>query len=101
MTGYIVNEATANAILAGIDAAMDSRNLPHYWTVGKYFIHTGEHAGNYFLPFDDVMMATDLHRGMTPLDFPEALTMVESLGGLEARQELDPAAIIDPNAPQE
>ena len=101
MIGYIVNEATANAILAGIDAAMDSRDLPRYWTVGKNYIHTGAHSGGWFLPFDEAMLGTILHRGMTPMDFPEAAAMVEALGGLDARVELDPSAIIDPASENE
>jgi hypothetical protein len=97
MIGYIVDETTATSILDGIDAAMDTRGLPRYWTVGKYYVHTGEHSGSWFLPFDDTMLTTDIYRKMTPMDFPEAVAMVESLGGLEARVDLDPFAILDPS----
>jgi len=99
MIGYITTPETAEAILAGIEAAQVSRGLPHYWTVGKYPIYTGTHAGKVFLPFDDAMMATNLRNGLTPVDFPEFSQLVGALGGLEARQELAPEAIIDPNAP--
>jgi len=99
MIGFITTPATADAILAGIEQAQTSRGLPHYWTVGKYPIYTGEHVGKVFLPFDDAMMATVLHRGLTPVDFPEFAQLVGVLGGLDARIDLAPQAIIDPDAP--
>lgn len=98
MIGFITSPETAAAVLAGIEQAMASRGLPNYWSCGKYTIYTGEHAGNMFLPFDDGMMATNLRGGMTPTDFPEFGQLVGFLGGLEARIDLDPQAIIDPNA---
>ncbi len=97
MIGFITTPQTATAVLAGIQTAQESRGLPHYWTVGSYPIHTGEHAGNMFLPFDDAMMTTNLRGGLTPVDFPEFAQLVGALGGLEARIDLDPSAIIDPN----
>ena len=99
MIGFITTPQTADAILAGIRTAQESRGLPHYWTVGSYPIHTGTHAGKMFLPFDDEMMATNLRGGLTPVDFPEFAQLVGALGGLDARIDLDPQAIIDPDAP--
>ena len=101
MIGFITSPETATAVLSGIEQAMASRGLPNYWTCGKYSIHTGEHAGDMFLPFDDGMMATNLRGGLTPIDFPEFGQLVAALGGLDARIDLDPQAIIDPNAPTE
>jgi hypothetical protein len=97
MIGFITDPETAEAILAGIEAAQVSRGLPHFWTVGKYPIHTGEHAGKVFLPADDSIFSTNIRQGMTPMDFPECAEMLASLGGLEARVDLDPSAIVDPN----
>lgn len=99
MIGFITDPQTAQAVLDGIRTAQESRGLPHYWTVGSYPIHTGEHASKMFLPFDDEMMATNLRAGMTPMDFPAAPQLIAALGGLDARIDLDPQAIIDPNAP--
>jgi hypothetical protein len=99
MIGFITTPQTAAAVLAGIRTAQESRGLPHYWTTGSFPIHQGEHAGKVFLPFDDAMMATNLRGGLTPMDFPEAPQLIAALGGLEARIDLDPNAIIDPNAP--
>jgi hypothetical protein len=98
MIGFITSPTTADAILEGIQTAQESRGLPHYWTVGSYPIFTGTHTGKIFLPFDDAMMATNLREGLTPVDFPEFAQLVGALGGLEARIDLDPQAIIDPNA---
>lgn len=98
MIGFITSLATADAILAGIEQAQTSRGLPNYWTVGSYPIHTGEHVGKMFLPFDDKMMATNLRGGMTPVDFPEFEQLVGALGGLDARIDLNPSAVLDPDA---
>jgi len=98
MIGFITSPETADAILANIEAAEASRGLPHFWTVGKYPIFTGEHAGKVFLPFDDEMMATNLRGGMTPVDFPEFAQLVGAFGGLDARVDLAPESIIDPNS---
>lgn len=98
MIGFITSPTTATAILTGIQVAQESRGLPHYWTVGSYPIFTGEHVGKMFLPFDDEMMETNLRGGLTPVDFPEFEQLVSALGGLDARIDLDPQAIIDPNA---
>ena len=100
MIGFITNEATADAINAGIATAQTSRGLPVYWQVGEYPIHQGEHAGKAFVPFDDTMIATNLRGGLTPQDFPEFGQLVALLGGLDARVDLDASAIIDPNAPK-
>jgi hypothetical protein len=98
MIGFITTPTTAEAILTGIKAAQETRGLPHYWSTGSYPIFTGAHAGKIFLPFDDEMMATNLRGGLTPADFPEFAYLVSALGGLDARVDLDPQAIIDPNA---
>ena len=100
MIGFITSFETAQAVLAGIEAAQVSRGLPYYWTVGSYPIFTGEHAGEMFLPFDDEIMATNLRGGLTPVDFPEFGQLVEALGGLDARIDLDPQFIVGPISPQ-
>ena len=98
MIGFITDIQTAQAVLDGIRTSQESRGLPYYWTTGSYPIYTGTHAGKVFLPFDDEMMATNLRGGLTPMDFPEAPQLIAALGGLDARIDLAPQAIIDPNA---
>jgi hypothetical protein len=100
MIGFITNEETAKAINAAIYLAQTSRGLPVYWLIGQYPIFTGEHAGGFFIPFDDTMMATNLRGGLKPTDFPEFGQLVAALDGLDARIDLDASAIIDPNAPK-
>jgi hypothetical protein len=103
MIGFITTPEVATAVLDGVRGAMESRNLPHYWSPGAYPIHTGAHAGNMFIPASDEMLATPLHGRpiQRPTDFPEFDQLVALLGGLDARQDLDPSALIDPNAPTE
>jgi hypothetical protein len=97
MIGFITSLETAQAVLDGIRAAQESRGLSYFWSTGSYPIHTGAHAGQVFIPADDQILATNLRQGQTPMDFPETQGLLAVLGGLEARQDLNPAAIIDPN----
>lgn len=99
LTGYILTEQQADAVLAAIAQAFTSRDLPPYWTPGKYEIFSGEHAGAWFVPASDADLATPLQGNpvQTPRDFPEFAQIVAALGGLEARVELDAAAIVNPN----
>jgi hypothetical protein len=98
MIGFVVSPETAAAILAGVEQAMASRGLPNYWSPGAYPIHTGEHAGQTFIPGDDAMLAAPLHGNppLCPSDFPEFSQLVGLLGGLEARIDINPATIVPP-----
>jgi hypothetical protein len=100
LLGYIVDPPTAATILGGIEVAHTSRDLPVTWTTGAFPIHTGAHAGSMFIPADETMLNTPLHGRpvLRPTDFPEFDQLVAVLGGLDARQDLDPSALIDPNA---
>lgn len=100
ITGFITTPEEAAAILAGIEQAMSSRGLPNYWTTGSYPIFTGPHAGLTFIPADDAVLSTPLmgNPPLTPQDFPEFDQLVSLLGGLEARQDISPDVIKDPNA---
>ena len=96
MIGFVTNKTTADLILAGIDQTMKSHGQPTYWTTGAYPIHTGDDAGQVFIPASDELLATPLRGGMTPLDFPETHAMLDTLGGLESRTQLDPKDIQPP-----
>lgn len=98
MTGFITTPEVSQAINDAIALAQTSRGLPVCWLIGQYPIYTGEHAGKSFMPLDDTILNTVLYQGMKPTDFPEFDELVETLGGLEARVELSPSAIIDPDA---
>ena len=98
MIGFIVNEQTAADAIAAIAQAAAENGKPFYWSCGKYAIHTGDHAGMFFLPVGDDILSTPLGNGLTPQDFPQFSSIVESLGGLDARVELDPETLKDPDA---
>lgn len=102
ITGFITTAEIAAQVEAGIAQAFTSRNLPQFWTLGSMPIHTGEHAGKVFLPADDQILNTPLRGNppLTPQDFPEFSTIVSLLGGLEARQQIDPAIIAPPTDPE-
>ena len=99
MIGFITTPETAAAVLAGIDAAMDARGLPNYWSVGSYPIHSGPHAGMVFIPGDDTILATPLHGKpvLHPPDFPEFGAIVGAMGGLDARIEIPAADLTSPD----
>jgi hypothetical protein len=99
MQGYITTPDTAAAINAAVSAAQTQRGLPVYWLPGSYPIHQGTYAGKAFIPLTDTMLATNLRGDMIPQDFPEFAQLTAMLGGLDARVDLDPQALIDPNAP--
>jgi len=100
LIGYILPPPAATAVLAAIAAAFDVRGRPRFWSPGAYPIYTGPHAGQMFIPAGDGILDAPLlgNPPQTPQDFPEFAELIASLGGLEARAELDPADLIDPNA---
>jgi hypothetical protein len=101
MIGYVTTAETAEAVLAAIASAFDARNLPRFWSPGKYLIYSGKHAGKYFIPAGDGILDAPLMGSpvQTPQDFPEFSQIVAALGGLEARVEIDPAIITSPDSP--
>ena len=101
MIGYVTTAQTAEAVLDAIASAFDSRSLPRFWSPGKYLIYSGKNAGLYFIPAGDGILDAPLMGSpvQTPQDFPEFDTLIASLGGLEARVEIDPAIITSPEKP--
>jgi hypothetical protein len=100
MIGFVTNEAIARQILGAIEKEQTDQGLPFYWTIGSFPILSGPHAGKVFLPADDALLATHL-RGpkegkITPSSSPKFSGLVNSLGGLEARIDLDPHEISRP-----
>jgi len=97
MIGFTVTPAQADAANAAIAEAQTSRGLPVFWLAGSYHIHSGEHAGMCFVPCDDETMHTPLRGSppLTPIDFPEFQTIIEELGGLDARVDIPPSDIIE------
>ena len=101
MIGFVTTQKQAAAANAAIAEAQTSRGLPVFWLAGSYPIHSGEHAGSYFVPCDDQTLTTPLIGNpiQTPVDFPEFATIVGAMGGLESRVEIDPSDIASPEEP--
>lgn len=100
MIGFAVTAEQAQAANDAVALAQTSRGLPVFWLPGAYHIFTGYHAGLTFVPCDDIIMSTPLRGNppLTPVDFPEFAQIVDELGGLDARVNVDPQDIIDPDA---
>ena len=98
MIGYITTQEQAEAINAAIAKAQTDRGLPVFWLAGSILIQSGIHAGMHFVPCDDGILSTPLigNPPQTPADYPEFQTIIETLGGLEARIELAPEDIFVP-----
>jgi hypothetical protein len=98
MIGYVTTAEIAEAVLAAIASAFDARSLPRFWSPGKYPVHSGPHAGLYFLPAGDGILDAPLMGSpvQTPKDFPEFAQLIDSLGGLEARIDLSLETILQP-----
>jgi hypothetical protein len=101
MIGYITTSETADTVLDAIASAFDTRSLPRFWSPGKYLIYSGKNAAKYFIPAGDGILDAPLMGSpvQTPQDFPEFPQIIASLGGLEARVEINPAVITSPDTP--
>jgi hypothetical protein len=99
MIGFITTSETAAAVLDGVKQAMLSRGLPHFWSPGTYPIHAGPHAGSMFIPAGEVILNAPLigNPVQCPTDFPEFAQIVATLGGLDARVEIQPSDILAPD----
>lgn len=103
MIGFVTTQEQATAANAAIAEAQTSRGLPVFWLAGSCLIYSGKKAGKKFIPCDDVLLSTPLvgKPPLTPRDFPEFQQIIDYLGGLDARVEINPFILIDPNAPTE
>jgi hypothetical protein len=101
MIGYITTPEAAAQILAEIRDAFTVRDLPPFWTPGSFPIYTGPHVGQHFIPADDNIFQTPLtgNPPSRPMDYPDFQQIIAAMGGLEARVELDPSAILPPEEP--
>lgn len=99
MIGFITTQEQADAANAAIAKAQTDRGYPVFWLAGSIPIQSGEHAGMHFVPCDDEIISTPLIGNpiQTPVDFPEFQTIIEELGGLDARIDIPAADITSPN----
>ena len=98
MIGYITTQEQAEEINAAIAKAQTDRGFPVFWLAGSILIQSGEHAGMHFIPCDDSLLSTPLigNPPQTPVDFPEFATIIESMGGLDARIDIPASHIATP-----
>ena len=96
MIGFITTPDTSAAVTQAIRDAQTSRGLPVFWLLVGIPIYSGKHAGQSFIPADDDIITTPLRGNpiQTPQDFPEFASLIELLGGLDARIDLPVSNII-------
>jgi len=101
MIGFVTTQEQADAANAAIAKAQTDRGYPVFWLAGSNLILSGEHAGQHFVPCDDAILSTPLigNPPQTPQDFPEFTTIIESMGGLDARIDIPAADITSPQEP--
>jgi hypothetical protein len=103
MIGFVVTPEQSEAANAAIADAQTSRGMPVFWLPGMYEIKAGQHAGSWLIPADDQILNTPLmgSPAQTPQDFPEFAQIIASLGGLDARVEINSQDLIDPSISEE
>ena len=96
MIGFVTTKEQADAVNTAIAEAQTSRGMPVFWLVGSTPIHSGTHAGMHFIPCDEDTLSTPLvgNPPKTPVDYPEFQTIVDNLGGLDSRIDIQTSNII-------
>jgi hypothetical protein len=96
MIGFVTTLETSALVTQAISDAQTSRGLPIFWLLVGVLICSGNHAGMHFIPADDEILSTPLrgNPALTPRDFPEFNTIIDSLGGLDARIDIPATDII-------
>lgn len=97
MIGFVTTKIAAQQVNESVSHAQTNRGMPVFWLPGMYEIYHSLYDGLYFIPCDDETMRTPLlgDPPLTPVDFPEFQTIIEELGGLDARVDIPPSDIIE------
>jgi hypothetical protein len=95
--GFVTDQATADSISAAVQAACDTRGVARFIAMHGRMIHSGQYAGQVFLPLADSDLAQVMYRGQCLPDFPEFTELIATLGGLDARVEIQSSDILDPD----
>lgn len=97
MIGFVTTQVKAQQVNDSVAQAQTDRGLPVFWIPGMYEVYHGLYDGLYFIPCDDETMHTPLRGNppLTPIDFQEFQTIIEELGGLDARVDMPPSDIIE------
>jgi hypothetical protein len=87
MRGFALTPEQAEAVTRAIANAQTERGVPIFWQPGTYLILKGEFEGDYFIPCDESTLGVPLigRPPMTPDEFPEFSTIIDAVGGLDAR----------------
>ena len=95
MIGFIVTPEQAQAAAEAVASVHIAHGSPVFWQPGAYPIMSGEHAGKYFIPCDTSILLTPLigNPPQTPQDYAEFTFIIESMGGLDSRIDIDPSII--------
>lgn len=98
MIGFVTTQSNAQTVNDAVAKAQTDRGHAVFWLPGACEIFSGQFDGNYFVPCDDAIMNTPLigKPPKTPLDYPEFIDIIDSLGGLGARVDLPESDIVNP-----
>ena len=98
MIGFVTSKIIAQQINDAVAKAQTDRGFVVFWLPGMYEIYQGLHSGLYFIPCDQETLSIPLrgNPALRPSDFPEFQTIIDYLGGLDSRVNIDPLFIIPP-----
>jgi hypothetical protein len=96
MIGYIITAEQGYSIFNAINQAFANRGLQTSWNIANTPINSGEYIGYNFIPASDEILDTEIWKNLKVKDFPEFSNLIISLGGLDARIDIDPLCILTP-----
>lgn len=99
MIGFVLTTEQKEQAEAAFLAAQLNHVKSRMYDLGACWVYIGDHAGLWFVPFSDAALTRKIIRDKTFQDFPEFADMIESLGGLNARVNVNEQDLIDPDAP--
>lgn len=96
MIGFVTTPEISALVTQAISDAQTSHGLPLFWMLIGMPIYSGKHTGKHFIQADEEILSTPLRGNpvLTPRDFPEFNTIIDSLGGLDARIDIPATDII-------
>jgi hypothetical protein len=97
LQGFIKSQATAETVSDAVKTACDTRGVARFIAMRGRPIYSGQYAGQVFLPLADSDLVQVMYCGQCLPDFPEFSQLVATLGGLDARVEIEPSDILDPD----
>jgi hypothetical protein len=95
--GYILTRPQAEEVVAAVAGAWIAAGESVGWLPGIHPIHSGPHAGAVMLTCADSDLATIYGRYGMITDHELFAELIASLGGLDARVEIDAADITSPD----